>query len=131
MLETSIVSVPANPNAVMDRAKAAFEAGELDEAGLELVKKSLNIPEPEPETKGIEVLEDWLAEHGFELKDGVPVKVEVKEPEPQPAPEPVKREIKVIHKPKRVVKVISTPEQVAKGVAGAVRDSIYLQRGGV
>ncbi len=131
LLETSIVSVPANPNAIQDvlaKAQAAHSAGEIDEKCLELVTKSFTDLDPDPDEKGVEVSAEWLEDNGFELKDGAPVKKAV-EPKKKAVEEP-KRTIKVLTQP-RTVKVISTPEEQNKAIADGVRSELDLHKGGV
>lgn len=131
LLENSIVSVPANPNAIQDvlaKAQEAHSAGEITTECLELVTKSFKVTDDDPDEKGINVTEEWLEDNGFELKDGVPVKKAV-EPKKKTVEEP-KRVVKVVSRV-RTVKVISTPEEQNKAIADGVRSELDLHKGGV
>lgn len=135
MLETSIVSVPANPNAVMSKAAKAHDEGVLDESEMEMLRKAY---EPEPDTDepvkekdssiSYNVSPEMLEGIGYKFENGSLVKVE-KEADPEPEPKPL--EVKVLKKAPIKVKVLSTPEDQARKAAEAVELAVHLKRGGV
>ncbi len=141
MLETSIVSVPANPNAIMEKAHKAAEDGLIDSDCLGMVIKQYGAtaspgepqePQEPQGDKGIDdnvtVSKEWLEENGFELKeDGQIVRVENVV---EPVQEPKVRDIKVIQR-QRHIKVLSNPEQEALKISKTVSDVLDLALGGV
>lgn len=136
MLETSIVSVPSNPNAIQDvlaKAKEAYGDDVIDESCYALVTKSFNgdrgeDPDDDGDpAKSATVSAEWLKEHGFVLKDGVPVK---KTDGEDPSPKKKKRTIQVVKRPRKI-EVISTPEEQSKAFADDVRGEVELLKGGV
>ena len=139
MLETSIVSVPANPNAVMSKAHKAHEDGQISSEQLEMLGKAYDMPEPETDDSesnkegecksgDITVSAECLASIGYKFENGSLVKVE-KEADPEPEPKPL--EVKVLKKAPIKVKVLSTPEDQARKAAEAVKLAVHLKRGGV
>lgn len=134
MLETSIVSVPANPHAVMEKAYKAHESGQISPEQLEMLSKAYGegdpeSVEPEPnEAKQAEITPEMLESIGYKFENGSLVKV-AKDAEPEPEPKPL--EVKVLKKAPIKVKVISTPEMQAKEAAEKAAIAVHLQRGGV